>query len=286
MRLEITGVPETITVEGKTFVVRHGDTGFWANVGGDETRTANTLMGLRTSVKSWMDNHKADLEWKREEARQRREELAEMPTIYAMHGSEKITVRGWSGRTKRYGDRELLVTMADGTKKSLPPRVLRPVGFDPTRIEALEAEKKAVTEELGELGRKSDVHTVFNRLRSETLVLKYDPASDSFTGTYGLFTVHKPSAREVRTRIETLIVAQEFPWTVSNDGTGTKVLPTRDLDQVTSYMDAWATREEAERFVVLSQRSSELWTEIRKAEPGFDYDAEVAKIREREEATA
>lgn len=280
MRTEITGVPETITVEGKTVRVGHDGNSFWAYIG-DERRSGRSLADLRTSVASWLESHRLDLEFKRDEARARREELAELPTVYAIHEGERITVRGWSQRKTRFGGRELLVTMADGKKKSLPPHALRPVGFDASALEALEGERKAVLTALGEVTSARGVRKVLDGLRMAVIPVTFDATSDTFTGTYGHFIVTKPTAHEVKSRVEVLAVAEQLPWTVKNDD---EVIPTTDLPSVQTYTDAWASRDTVERHVALTKRAGELAHEIRTMTPKFDYDAEVEKARAAQEA--
>jgi hypothetical protein len=288
MKTNITGTPDTITVDGKAYTVTLSHWGTWTAVVRDSGYTTRSgwshadlvetknYHDLYVAIREWVEKDKAERAAQAQQRKAKRTAQAKVPVIEALFGTEVVQVRG---RHQRGGHRhELLITMSDGTKTSVYERHLTSLTADKDALVKLDAELAEVNEALSAIATNKD-DQIKRDLHSETIEIVYDHYSTTFTGTYKEFSVTTTDLSTVEGAISNQVLAAALPFSVI-DGSN-EVQPTSEaLKNERSYnVTSFATLEEAERYQALISRRKELRDQRSEANDIFDYEAELAKVQ-------
>lgn len=282
MKINVTGVPESIEVDGKTYPVSLGRWGgFVAYVKGESVQ-ASTLAELPERIQANVRADEIRLAEEREIRRIKREATKKVPVVWALYnGTEKVQVRG-KAKTGRFAyDTKLLITRADGSKETVSERSLSPITSDRDAIVALDAERKLVSDQLEEINRTNRLEEILKPLRFAPLDVTYRE-DGSFFATYGEFEATGKTTNEVEQNIIIAVVNSTRPFTTEYEEGEYRIVSTleREDRRVNGYEhDAFATREEAEQYIALNQQSSELAKRRGALRDTFDYEAELEKVR-------
>ena len=278
MRQNIQGIPSTIEVDGKTYIVRYYQ-GFKVDINAKTRVSVAKFSELAGRIQAEEAHLAETRKYERQERAAKRAESKKVPLVLArLRGSnERVEVRGKSSKG-RWND-NYLITRADGSKDTVSGYGLISLSSDAGVLSQIAAEEKALQAEVKVVSALGDLTNTLNILRQATVDITFD--NDVFTGTFDGLTAQGSGPRAVEDEIVKLVVARERPWSVeTNDGV-TSVISTQEStkSRFASYHEAWVDKADAERYAGLQNQLVDLGKKRALASEKFDYEAEVAAAR-------
>ena len=285
MKLSVRGTPTTIVVDGQTWPVTFDHWGRFSarmNSKNDpDYARADKFTDLAEAIRTYLKNAELEREANRQERAAKKAKAETVPVVWALYKGEKVAVRGRSAKTTSYRNADkLLITRADGKKETVWEGNLTSLSSDVEALARIDAERDALSTEMTEHKNIGKLEDLNKELRLATLEISYNTLAADFTGTYGDLTVTASTPKAVEDRIVRLAISAQRPFMVEYEKGTHTIVDTVDADSnFYSYDLAWVTREDAERYVELSQREIALDKERRQYRESFNYEEELEIVR-------
>lgn len=271
MRMNITGLPKEIYVDGKYFDIKQQRNG-WLRV--DVTPNARTsewieaknMAELKTKMENVLAARKAD----REQSKARKQALEETVLVDAYLGEERVQVRGQHATS---GD--WLITFPDGRKDSA--KSLMSIETDIARFSALADELSDLRTKRYEM--QKTYYEAAREFEDEAIDITYRDETDMFHGVYKEYAIIATDAFQVLEKITVQVVADKYPWALLRKKDIDAIVPTKGVEKSHDLDYLFTSKEEAQEYLDTIARHDQVQEALWAVIVPFDYDAALKQAR-------